>query len=400
MRPGSADRRARRPRRPGAVAAVEPSATFVAAPRERQPGVESARRRPRQLPFGDDAFDAALASSSCISWRIPSPGCARWRARPAGRRGRGLRVGPRGERGPLATFWRAAHESTPFSRRVRPGGRAEGALAALFAEAGLSDIALGRERYPALTHATLKERRGALHPRRRGGRRRTTPPSRHAATHTCERVREPLAAICSPDASARLSRGRRAGTLALADQRLTRGRDRLVHRRAGRVGRRQHEPRDAGLLERARGAGRAGPAAGGSAISTSSPSCERTSAICSGSCSQPYQAPAARARRRRPATRRRSRAADAGAGPAAVAGRRWRTRRSGPRIPARPRRQQVHGRDQLVHAGAALGQGGAERAPARPPDSRRPGPPAGGRRRARRPSSAARPAGPAGAAGE
>ena len=46
---------------PSAVVAVDPSTAFVAALRERLPDVEAAQASAEALPFGDDAFDAALA---------------------------------------------------------------------------------------------------------------------------------------------------------------------------------------------------------------------------------------------------------------------------------------------------------------------------------------------------
>src|SRR4051812_5358868 len=50
-------------RRVGAadVAAVDPSEPFAAAVRERYPGVSVQRAAAEQLPFPDQAFDAALA---------------------------------------------------------------------------------------------------------------------------------------------------------------------------------------------------------------------------------------------------------------------------------------------------------------------------------------------------
>ena len=45
----------------GAVSAVEPSASFVAAARDRLPGVDIRRSPAEQLPFGDGVFDAAMA---------------------------------------------------------------------------------------------------------------------------------------------------------------------------------------------------------------------------------------------------------------------------------------------------------------------------------------------------
>src|ERR1700675_1564037 len=46
---------------PAAVAAVDPSESFVAAAQERHPGVRVQRGAAEQLPFADQAFDAALA---------------------------------------------------------------------------------------------------------------------------------------------------------------------------------------------------------------------------------------------------------------------------------------------------------------------------------------------------
>src|SRR6478735_7848351 len=43
------------------VTAVDPSQPFVAANRERHPGIEALEASAEQLPFGDDSFDAALA---------------------------------------------------------------------------------------------------------------------------------------------------------------------------------------------------------------------------------------------------------------------------------------------------------------------------------------------------
>ncbi|MEP7225039.1 MAG: class I SAM-dependent methyltransferase, partial [Actinomycetota bacterium] len=47
--------------RPAAVTAVDPSEPFVAAARERHPGVRVERASAEHLPFADQAFDAALA---------------------------------------------------------------------------------------------------------------------------------------------------------------------------------------------------------------------------------------------------------------------------------------------------------------------------------------------------
>src|SRR6266576_2647865 len=46
---------------PEAVSAVEPSGSFAAAARERLPDVDIRQAAAERLPFGDAAFDAALA---------------------------------------------------------------------------------------------------------------------------------------------------------------------------------------------------------------------------------------------------------------------------------------------------------------------------------------------------
>src|SRR3970040_1351604 len=46
---------------PTAVSAVDPSEPFVAAAKERYPGVSVQRAEAEQLPFADQTFDAALA---------------------------------------------------------------------------------------------------------------------------------------------------------------------------------------------------------------------------------------------------------------------------------------------------------------------------------------------------
>src|SRR3954453_17417216 len=46
---------------PDSVVAVDPSESFVAAPRPRNPDVDVREASAEQLPFADDTFDAALA---------------------------------------------------------------------------------------------------------------------------------------------------------------------------------------------------------------------------------------------------------------------------------------------------------------------------------------------------
>jgi ubiquinone/menaquinone biosynthesis C-methylase UbiE len=122
-----------------AVRAVDPSASFVAAARERLPGVEISRSAAEQLPFPDGVFDAVLAQLVVHFMADPV----------AGLREMGRVASPGGTvaacvwdhasgRGPLAVFWRAVLELDPAARDESGlAGVREGQLASLFAEAGL-----------------------------------------------------------------------------------------------------------------------------------------------------------------------------------------------------------------------------------------------------------------------
>ena len=62
----------------GAVTAVDPSASFVGAVRQRLPEIRVEQAFAEQLPFADASFDARSPSSSSTSWSTPSRGSARW----------------------------------------------------------------------------------------------------------------------------------------------------------------------------------------------------------------------------------------------------------------------------------------------------------------------------------
>jgi SAM-dependent methyltransferase len=128
-------------RRAGAdtVSAVEPSASFADAVRERLPGVDVRRSVAEQLPFPDHTFDAAAAQLVVHFMTDPVRGL--------GEMGRVTRPGGvvaacvwdhAGGRGPLAAFWSAVRELDPAAddESDLPGVR-EGHLASLFAQAGL-----------------------------------------------------------------------------------------------------------------------------------------------------------------------------------------------------------------------------------------------------------------------
>jgi SAM-dependent methyltransferase len=122
-----------------AVSAVEPSASFAAAVRERLPGVDVRRSAAEQPPFPDDAFDAALAQLVVHFMTDPVIGLREM--------GRVARPGGvvaacvwdhAGGRGPLTAFWSAACELDPAAHDESDlAGAREGHLAALFAQADL-----------------------------------------------------------------------------------------------------------------------------------------------------------------------------------------------------------------------------------------------------------------------
>jgi SAM-dependent methyltransferase len=127
---------------PGAVSAVEPSASFVAAARERLPGVDIRQTGAERLPFGDAAFDAALAQLVVHFMADPVAGLREM--------GRVTRPGGAvaacvwdhaGGRGPLSAFWRAVRELDPGADdESNLAGVREGHLAELFTQAGLDAV--------------------------------------------------------------------------------------------------------------------------------------------------------------------------------------------------------------------------------------------------------------------
>jgi SAM-dependent methyltransferase len=130
---------------PDAVSAVEPSASFAAATRDRLPGVAVRQAAAERLPFPAASFDATLAQLVVHFMRDPVQGLREM--------GRVTRPGGivaacvwdhAGGRGPLAAFWRAVRELDPAAddESGRPGVR-DGDLARLFAQAGLGQARAG-----------------------------------------------------------------------------------------------------------------------------------------------------------------------------------------------------------------------------------------------------------------
>jgi SAM-dependent methyltransferase len=126
----------------GSVAAVDPSASFVAAVRERHPDVEVAEAAAEALPFPDGTFDVVLAQLVVHFMTDPVAGLREM--------GRVARDGGAvaacvwdhgGDRGPLTAFWRAVRAFDPGARDESDlAGARKGHLAELFAAAGLREL--------------------------------------------------------------------------------------------------------------------------------------------------------------------------------------------------------------------------------------------------------------------
>jgi SAM-dependent methyltransferase len=130
---------------PAKVAAVDPSESFVAAARERHPGVTVEQAAAEQLPFPDDAFDAALAQLVVHFMTDPVAGL-RELARVT--RGGGVVAAcvwdHAGGTGPLSTFWQAARDLDPqLPGEADLPGTKEGQLVDLAELAGLRDVEPG-----------------------------------------------------------------------------------------------------------------------------------------------------------------------------------------------------------------------------------------------------------------
>jgi SAM-dependent methyltransferase len=126
----------------GAVSAIDPSEPFVAAVRDRHPGVSVQRAAAEQLPFADRSFDAALAQLVVHFMADPVAGL-REMARVT--RNGGVVAAcvwdHAGGQGPLNLFWTAVRELDPtIDDESRLAGARQGHLTELFAAAGLQQI--------------------------------------------------------------------------------------------------------------------------------------------------------------------------------------------------------------------------------------------------------------------
>jgi ubiquinone/menaquinone biosynthesis C-methylase UbiE len=127
---------------PDHVAAADPSTAFVAAVRDRHPGVEVAQAPAEELPFADASFDAALAQLVVHFMAQPVVGLTEMARVTRPRGAVAACVWDFGtKRGPLTTFWQAAREldETAQDESDLPGTRA-GHLRELLGQAGLREI--------------------------------------------------------------------------------------------------------------------------------------------------------------------------------------------------------------------------------------------------------------------
>ncbi|MGI5241097.1 class I SAM-dependent methyltransferase [Dactylosporangium sp. CA-139066] len=125
-----------------AVSAVDPSEAFVAAARERLPGVDIRLAPAERLPFPDDTFDTALAQLVVHFMADPVAGLREMArvTRPGGVVAACV-WDHAGGTGPLSAFWRAALELDPAAPDESGlAGAREGHLAELFTAAGLRHI--------------------------------------------------------------------------------------------------------------------------------------------------------------------------------------------------------------------------------------------------------------------
>ena len=128
-----------------AVTAVDPSESFVAAARERHPGVRVELGSAEQLPFADGEFDGALAQLVVHFMADPVYGL-REQARVTGEGGvvAACVWDHAGGRGPLSAFWDVAHRlDGDVADESTLAGAREGHLGELFAAAGLREIEEG-----------------------------------------------------------------------------------------------------------------------------------------------------------------------------------------------------------------------------------------------------------------
>lgn len=126
----------------GAVSAVDPSEPFVAAARDRYPGVDVQQASAERIPFDDSSFDAAFAQLVVHFMADPLLGLREMkRVTSAGGTVAACVWDHAGERTPLAAFWQAARELDPdVHDESGLAGAREGHLRELLEDAGLTSV--------------------------------------------------------------------------------------------------------------------------------------------------------------------------------------------------------------------------------------------------------------------
>ena len=141
-----------------AVAAVDPSASFVAAAGARHPGVDVRQATAEQLPFADGAFDVALAQLVVHFMTDPVAGLVEMArvTRPGGVVAASV-WDHAGTQGPLYLFWEQARRLDPSVHDESTlAGTREGHLVELLAAAGLRSVEAATLRI-TVEHATFEE---------------------------------------------------------------------------------------------------------------------------------------------------------------------------------------------------------------------------------------------------
>jgi SAM-dependent methyltransferase len=143
---------------PDRVVAADPSPPFIAALRERLPGVQAVQAPAQALPFADGAFDAALAQLVVHFMKDPVAGVREMArvTRPGGVVAAST-WDLAGDRTPLSVLWRAARslDGGVHDESGLPGAR-EGQLAGFFRQAGLTEVESTEHEVP-FTPATFEE---------------------------------------------------------------------------------------------------------------------------------------------------------------------------------------------------------------------------------------------------
>ncbi len=127
---------------PEEVAAIDPSEPFVAAARERHPGVMVEHASAEDLPFPDDAFDAALAQLVVHFMSNPVAGLQEM-SRVTRKDGvvAASVWDHAGGKGPLSPYWDAVRELDPDAEgESNLAGAREGNLTELMQAAGIREV--------------------------------------------------------------------------------------------------------------------------------------------------------------------------------------------------------------------------------------------------------------------